>query len=58
MAQWEYTYVRGAEGELDRLIEEMNQLGDAGWEAFSSHAIKKQIAADSVAILFKRAKGD
>lgn len=54
--RWEYTYIEGAERKLDALVGRLNEAGSEGWEAFATVALKKGIAADSVAIICKRVK--
>jgi hypothetical protein len=56
MQRWEYTHIEGPERRLADLFAQMNQGGDAGWEAFATLALKKGITADTVAVLFKRPK--
>ena len=54
MTRWEYTHIEGPERKLQHLVDQMNQSGAKGWEAFATTAIKKGVTSDTMAVFFKR----
>ena len=52
--RWEYDFIEGPEGEIDKLVHALNAKGQEGWEAFTSFGIKKGITRDLMAILLRR----
>jgi hypothetical protein len=54
MDKWEYNLVSGPERDIYKLMNELNENGSEGWEAFASVGMRKGISSDTLTVLLKR----
>ena len=54
MPKWEYIYQERRSREMRKLMEDLNEAGEQGWEALTFEHVKRGISSDTIVVVFKR----